>query len=145
MKRTFILLIGFSLFLTQGCATHSRQHPSEKRQRETEARAAALHWLTLVDAAKFAEAYRNAAAQVRTATTQAQFSRSMKGRRVPFGKVISRTFVGAAFTRKLTGSPDGNYESILFRTTFEHKKTAAERVILAREENAWRVVDYRVY
>jgi hypothetical protein len=69
----------------------------------------------------------------------------MESRRAPFGRVLSRKFIGAAFTSKLTGSPDGRYESILFRTSFEHKKLAAERVILTHEEGQWRIVDYRVY
>ena len=69
----------------------------------------------------------------------------MEGRRAPFGKVLSRKFIGAAFTRKLTGAPDGYYESILFRTSFAQKTVAAERVILSRESDGWRVVDYRVY
>ena len=59
--------------------------------------------------------------------------------------LILATFIGAAFTQKLTGSPDGRYESILFRTSFEHKAVAAERVILTQESHQWRVVDYRVY
>ena len=69
----------------------------------------------------------------------------MEGRRQPFGRVSSRVFIGAAYTRKLTGAPDGEYESILFRTSFSHKAVAAERVILSREQDGWRVADYRVY
>ena len=122
----------------------SKAH-SEKRERETEARAAALRWLQLLDAGDYAEAYSAEPARLRAATTHAQFVRSMEGRRAPFGRVLSRAFIGAAFTRKLTGSPDGLYESILFRTSFEHKKVAAERVILTEESHRWRVVDYRVY
>ena len=118
---------------------------AEKRDREKEARAAALHWLKLVDAGDYAQAYGEEPARLRAATTEAQFIRSMEGRRAPFGKVLSRKFIGAAFTKKLTGSPDGRYESILFRTSFEHKSLAAERVILADESRQWRVVDYRVY
>ena len=45
----------------------------------------------------------------------------------------------------MTGAPDGQYESILFRTSFAQKSSAAERVILSREPEGWRVVDYRVY
>lgn len=118
---------------------------AEKRVREKETRAAALHWLQLVDAGNYTQAYEEEPARLRAATTEAQFIRSMEGRRAPFGRVLSRTFIGAAFTRKLTGSPDGRYESILFRTSFEHKKLAAERVILSYEARQWRVVDYRVY
>ncbi|MEY2489539.1 MAG: hypothetical protein QOC70_1481 [Verrucomicrobiota bacterium] len=117
----------------------------EKRDREKETRAAALHWLQLVDAGDYTQAYEEEPARLRASTTDAQFIRSMEGRRAPFGRVLSRKFIGAAFTRKLTGSPDGRYESILFRTSFEHKALAAERVILAHEARQWRVVDYRVY
>ena len=121
------------------------KHLTEKREREKDARAAALHWLQLVDGGDYAQAYAEEPARLRASTTEGQFLRSMEGRRAPFGRVLSRRFIGAAFTRKLTGSPDGRYESILFRTSFEHKALAAERVILTHESRKWRVVDYRVY
>jgi hypothetical protein len=147
MKRALLLPACLGLVLLQGCAMH-RSAPkslSEKRVREKDARAAALHWLQLVEAGDFAQAYEEEPARLRAAGTEAAFIRSMESRRVPFGRVLSRTFIGAAFTRKLTGSPDGRYESILYRTSFEHKALAAERVILTDESHQWRVVDYRVY
>jgi hypothetical protein len=147
MKRAFVFLACLSLTLFQGCAIHRSvsRSQTEKRDREKESRAAALQWLQLVDAGNYAQAYEEEPARLRASTTDAQFTRSMEGRRAPFGRILSRKFIGAAFTRKLTGSPDGQYESILFRTSFEHKKVAAERVILAYESHQWRVVDYRVY
>jgi hypothetical protein len=147
MKHGLVALACLSLLSFQSCAMHKSVSKSlaEKRDREKEARAAALHWLHLVDAGDYAQAYEEEPARLRASTTDAQFIRSMEGRRVPFGRVLSRKFIGAAFTRKLTGSPDGRYESILFRTSFEHKTLAAERVILTHEARQWRVVDYRVY
>ena|SRR5438105_9146356 len=146
MKRTFVFLTSLCLILFQGCAIHSISKTlTEKRQRENEARTAALHWLELVDSGDYAQAYEEEPARLRTSTTEGQFLRSMGGRRAPFGRVLSRKFIGAAFTHKLTGSPDGRYESILFRTSFQHKALAAERVILTHEAHQWRVVDYRVY
>ena len=147
MRRGLVLLACLCLGSIQGCAIqHSvSKSRAEKRFREKEARAAALEWLALVDAAEYAPAYEMEPARLRAATTQEQFIRSMEGRRVPFGKVLSRSFIGAAFTRKLTGSPDGRYESILFRTSFANKTVAAERVILSYEAGRWRVVDYRLY
>jgi hypothetical protein len=144
MRRGLVLLF---VLLLQGCAFHHSVSKSlaEKRGREKEARAAALEWLSLIDAANYQQAYELEPARLRAAATQEQFIRSMEGRRAPFGRVLSRSFIGAAFTRKLTGSPDGSYESILFRTSFEHKSLAAERVILSYESRQWRVVDYRVY
>lgn len=147
MKRGFIFLACFCCILFQGCAMHRSVSKSlaEKREREKEARAAALEWLALVDAGDYAQAYEKMPARLRASTTEGQFLRSMEGRRAPFGRVLSRSFIGAAFTRKLTGSPDGRYESILFKTSFENKKVAAERLILSHESRQWRVVDYRVY
>jgi Protein of unknown function (DUF4019) len=147
MKRGLVGLTCLFLLSLQGCAMHRSVAKSlaEKRDREKEASAAASHWLRLVDAGDYAQAYEQEPARLRTSTTEAQFIRSMEGRRAPFGRVLSRKFIGAAFSRKLTGSPDGRYESILFRTSFEHKALAAERVILTQESLQWRVVDYRVY
>lgn len=118
---------------------------AEKRSREQSARGAAAEWLALIDAANYAAAYAREPTRLHAGTTEGQFIRSMEGRRQPFGSVLSRKFIGAAFTRKLTGAPDGHYESILFRTSFAHKSVAAERVILSYESGEWRVVDYRLY
>jgi len=147
MKRALFLLACLGFVLLQGCAIHrsASKSLSEKRVREKDARAAALHWLQLVDAGEYAQAYEEEPARLRAAGTEPAFIRSMESRRVPFGRVLSRAFIGAAFTRKLTGSPDGRYESVLYRTAFEHKALAAERVILIDESHTWRVVDYRVY
>jgi hypothetical protein len=69
----------------------------------------------------------------------------MQGRRAPFGHVESRKFIGAAHMKKLVGLPDGIYESVLFKSTFENKSVAAERVILTKESQRWKVIDYRIY
>jgi hypothetical protein len=147
MRCAVALAACFGVALFQGCAVHHSVSKTlvEKRAREKEAKAAALEWLALVDAADYAAAYAREPVRLRAATTEEQFVRSMEGRRAPFGRVLSRSFIGAAFTRKLTGSPDGRYESILFRTAFAQKALAAERVILSQDAGEWRIVDYRVY
>ena len=69
----------------------------------------------------------------------------MQARRAPFGRTLSRTCIGAAHLRKFVGAPEGNYESVIFKTAFEHKSPTAERVILLKQPIGWRVVDYRIY
>jgi hypothetical protein len=147
MRRVLVLLTCVLIVSVPGCALHHSATKSlaEKRSREKEARTAAEAWLALIDAADYATAYAREPDRLRATTREEQFIRSMEGRRTPFGKMLSRTFIGAAFTRKLTGAPDGHYESILFRTSFAHKSIAAERVILSFESAGWRVVDYRLY
>ena len=147
MRRAVLLLICLSIALLPGCALHRSATKSleEKRSREKAVRSAAEEWLALIDAGSYVAAYAAESSRMRAVATEEQFVRSMEGRRQPFGRVLSRKFSGAAFTRKLTGSPDGHYESILFRTSFAHKSVAAERLILSQESGTWRVVDYRLY
>jgi len=147
MHRLLVLLSCLAIAGSPGCALHrsASKSATEKQAREKETRAVATRWLALIDAGDYPAAYALESERLRAATTQEQFIRSMEGRRAPFGKMLSRAFIGAAFTRKLTGAPDGNYESILFRTSFAHKSVAAERIILSLESDGWRLVDYRVY
>lgn len=77
--------------------------------------------------------------------TQRQFVRYMQARRAPFGRTLSRSVVGAANIHQFAGVPEGNYESIIFKTAFEHKSSTVERVILVKHEVGWRVIDYRIY
>lgn len=147
MPRILILLSWLAIGFSTGCASHrsASQPADEKKSREKEARTAAEDWLALIDGGDYPAAYALEPARLRKAASPEQFVRSMETRRQPFGRVLSRKFIGAAYTRKLTGSPDGSYESILFRTSFANKSVAAERVILSRESDGWRVVDYRLY
>ena len=46
---------------------------------------------------------------------------------------------------KFVGAPEGNYETVLFKTNFERKNPTAERVILIKQSVGWRVIDYHIY
>jgi hypothetical protein len=130
--------------LLSSCATHSMSR-AEKRADENEARAAALHWLQLLDDGDYEEAFEFEAQDFRMYRTQGQFVRLMQARRAPFGNALLRNFIGAAHVEKFVGAPEGNYESVLFKTAFERKNPTAERVILIKQPVGWRVIDYRIY
>jgi hypothetical protein len=141
--RAVALCVGGSIFVS-GCASHSASR-AEKRANENDARAAALHWLQLLDDGDYEEAFEFEAQDFRMNRTQSQFVRLMQARRAPFGKTIDRKFIGAAHVEKFVGAPEGNYESVLFKTNFENKNPTAERVILIKQEVGWRVIDYKIY
>lgn len=143
MKWCALLACALSI-LAASCATHSTPRAA-RRADQNAARSAALEWLQLIDAANYEGAFEREPVRFRISGTQKQFVRRMEGRRAPFGRIISRTFIGAGFTTKLVGLPDGNYESVVFKTSFEHKSPAAERVILSKEDDRWEVIDYRIY
>src|SRR5882724_2284230 len=102
------------------CASHSAAKAA-KRADEDAARLTASKWLKLVDDGDYEEAFEWEAQDFRMSRTQNQFVRYMQARRQPFGHTLSRTFIGAASIQKLVGMPDGNYESMIFKTVFEHK------------------------
>ena len=54
----------------------------------------------------------------------------MKARRLPLGRPRTRAFYRVTHTHKLIGAPDGNYQLILFKTSFERKGVAAEAIVL---------------
>jgi hypothetical protein len=144
MQRSFAVLFCGLFIFSAGCASH-RAARAEKRANETEARAAAMHWLQLLDAGDYEEAFEWEAQDFRMSRTQKQFVRFMQARRFPFGQAHDRKFIGAANVRKLVGVPEGNYVSILFKTNFEKKSETAERVVLVEQPVGWRVIDYRIY
>jgi hypothetical protein len=144
MTRVPVVLISTISILLTGCASHSASR-AEKRANENDARSAALHWLQLLDDGDYEEAFEFEAQDFRMNRTQSQFVRLMQARRAPFGKMIERKFIGAAHVEKFVGAPEGNYESVLFKTNFEHKNPTAERVILIKQPIGWRVIDYRIY
>lgn len=144
-----VIAICLAAALLPACATHrDSSRPSRrevKRANEREAHEAALQWLELVDAGEYEDALEREPARIRAGVTAGQFVRSMRAHRAPLGHATARSLMGTEYSRHLTGAPDANYESLLFRTSFEHKRSAAERVILVRDHGTWRVVDYRVY
>ena len=143
MRTDAVVLATVLSILLSGCASQSASR-SEKRANENDARTAAMHWLQLLDDGDYAEAFEFEAQDFRMYRTQAQFVRLMQARRAPFGKMIARTCIGARHVEKFVGAPEGNYETVLFKTNFEHKNPTAERVILIKQEVGWRVVDYKI-
>lgn len=144
MQRSATVLFCLLLIPMSGCAGHSRAR-AETRANESTTRAVAERWLEMLDDGDYEEAFEHESIRFRIAGTQKQFVRYMQGRRAPFGHVESRKFIGAAHMKKLVGLPDGSYQSVLFKSTFENKSVAAERVILTKEAGRWQVIDYRIY
>jgi hypothetical protein len=140
-------LVVCGLFISlAGCATRSGSAAkAEKRAKETAARTAAEDWLKLLDAGDYEEAFEWEAQDFRMFRTQQQFVRSMQARRAPFGRALGRSLIGTAAIHKLVGVPDGDYQSLIFKTAFERKAQTAERVILVQQSVGWRVIEYRIY
>ena len=113
---------------------------------DPQAVAVANKWLSVFDAGNYSEAYAMLPARVRSAgdAVEKQWVGHQRASRTPLGRTLSRQFVEAYFARTLPGSPDGYYELLMYKTSFQHKARATEGVTLTKESGHWQVSGYRV-
>jgi DNA-binding CsgD family transcriptional regulator len=106
--------------------------------------AAAREWVSLLDAERWGESWRDAADMFRSQISAAQWASSVAPVRKPLGRATSRALQSAARSTSLPGAPAGEYEIVQFQTNFAHKSGAIETVVLARETAGWKVAGYFV-
>jgi hypothetical protein len=112
--------------------------PDDQSARET-----ALRWLATVDSGHYRQAFEEQPARIKAASMGADyFIKWMQTRRIPLGHARTRTFHKVVAYHNAKGWPDGNYQQIDFKTSFERKASAWERVILTKETGHWQVGNY---
>ena len=134
VNRALLVLIGAWLFST---SLAQSVPPSDQAARET-----AVRWLALLDSGAFKQAYSERAPRINAYGHEDEFLSWMRARRAPFGRPKSRAFFRVTHSHTLLGAPDGNYEFMIFKTSFEHKAQAAEAVTLTSETGRWQVSGY---
>ena len=112
---------------------------------DQDARNVAIQWLSLLDAGRYEQAYAEFAPRIKETVLKDNFLRGAHARRTPLGRPKSRSLYQAKHTAKLIGNPDGNYQDLAFKSSFEHKAQAVERVVLTKETGHWRILGYRIY
>jgi hypothetical protein len=87
------------------------------------AREAALQWLGLIDSGHYRQAFEQWPARLQAATMGGvdHFVKWMQTRRTPLGHPWRRAFYKVSAYHNANGWPDGNYQQIDFKTTFERK------------------------
>jgi hypothetical protein len=131
----FILLLLSCFALSQPAQAISSDDQS--------ARAAALRFLAVVDSGHYRQAFEEQPARIKAASMGADyFIKWMQTRRIPLGHARTRTFYKVVAYHNAKGWPDGNYQQIDFKTSFERKASAWERVILTKETGHWQIGNY---
>jgi hypothetical protein len=112
---------------------------------EVAAQAAALAWLSLVDAGNYAQSWSSASSLFRQKVSQSQWQTAAAGARAPLGALKSRTLQSATPKSALPGAPDGQYLVIQFASSFEHKASAIETVTpMMDTDGKWHVSGYYI-
>jgi hypothetical protein len=112
---------------------------------DEEARRTAVEWVALLDSGAYLKAYRQQPPRILSYGHSDQWLSWMRSRRGPLGRSRSRAFFKVTHSHTLTGAPDGNYELVAFKTSFQRKAQCVELVVLTSETGRWQVSGYKVY
>jgi hypothetical protein len=145
-----IVLVGVAVCLLFACPdVFAQERPKVETQAQPTVEQMGVQisdkWLDLIDSGDYAASWKAAAAVFQAAVTEEKWVSTMKAVREPLGKVRVRKLQSATYTTLLPGVAEGEYVVILYETSFEHKETAQETVIVSREKDkVWRVAGYYI-
>lgn len=115
----------------------------------TAAKQAALEsttqWLSLVDAGKYDESWKQGASILQGLVRQEDWAQLLRELRENNGRAVSREVKATEYATSVPGAPDGDYVRIQYDTSFEKTKVAVEQVIQMLDfDGEWRVAGYQI-
>jgi hypothetical protein len=102
----------------------------------------ARQWLILVDDANYADAYTQLDSAARDKITADAWGQKLRGARAPLGAMASRALKDVKLAKTMPGMPDGQYAIVRYDTSFAHKASAVETVVLRSQAGAWSTIGY---
>lgn len=116
-----------------------------KQGAEKAAQQAAESWLALIDSGEYEESWETAAESFKAALSEDSWENMMESTRQPLGKLKSRKFKSATYTKSLPNAPEGEYVVIQYETSFENMKSAVETITPELcKDGRWRVAGYYI-
>jgi hypothetical protein len=108
------------------------------------AKKAAGDWLSLVDAQKYEESWKQAAPFLQAHFPEKDWEKRMNSMRKPIDPMVDRTLHTTQYRDQFPGLPAGEYVAFVWETYFGVKTQMLESVIMSFEGGQWRVVGYAV-
>jgi hypothetical protein len=145
LNRTTTLVCSITLFLVNyprsATAAHLLGRPVAP---DPQAVSAANRWFTEFDVGNYQRARHMMAKRIQRggALHEQQFIAWARARRAPLSAVLNRRLMWARFSNTLPATPDGNYEFLRYKTSFQHKASAEEELTLTKESGHWEVSGY---
>lgn len=117
--------------------------PAKEAAAKSQAQDAAVAWVALTDAGKYAESWDKAGTLFKSNVTKAAYEKAIKATRTSMGALKSRSVKTAQYTTTLPGAPDGEYVVVQFQSEYENKKSAVEIITPMHEKDgSWKVTGY---
>jgi hypothetical protein len=104
----------------------------------------AKQWLNLVDDQNYNDAYKQMSAAAQQKTALGPWAGKVGQERAPLGAMASRSLKTVNLTKMLPGMRDGQSATVQFDSSFAHKASAVETVVLTSEKGAWSVTSYAI-
>src|SRR5262245_9537716 len=104
----------------------------------------AKQWLNLLDDQNYNDAYKQMSATAQNKVAASAWTLKMDQTRAPLGAMATRGIKSIKLARILPGMRDGQYATVEFDSSFAHKASALETVVLTSDKGAWSVVSYAV-
>lgn len=101
-------------------------------------------WLDLVDRGSYEVGWELAGSGLKEAARKENWMRTVAAARLHRGPVLSRRLAEESAADAVAGLPPGEYTLLSFETAFRETGDSVESLLLAWEEDSWRVVAYFV-
>jgi hypothetical protein len=95
-----------------------------------------------VDDKNYSDAYKQMAAAAQNKVAVNPWTQKVSTTREPLGAMATRNIKDVKLTKTLPGMRDGQYATVQFDTSFAHKASAVETVVLTSEKGGWSVIGY---
>ena len=104
----------------------------------------AKQWLGLIDDKNYSDAYKQMGAAEQAKIGSGPWTQKISTTREPLGAMASRTIKDVKMSKALPGMRDGQYATVQFDSSFAHKASAVETVVMTSDKGAWSVIGYSI-
>jgi hypothetical protein len=104
----------------------------------------AKQWLGLLDDQNYNDAYKQMDAAAQGKISMGAWATRIDQTRAPLGAMSSRNIKNVNLTKVRPGMRDGQSATVQFDSSFAHKGSAVETVVMVSDKGAWSVTSYSV-
>lgn len=112
------------------------------KEKAEQATAVALEFLHLIDAEKYSESWRMSAGLMKDKVSEQDWVEKLTRARDLSGPLIERRQTDATYSTTAVDSPEGEYISLVFASSFQRAASVDEYVTVMLDDGRWRVAGY---
>ena len=112
------------------------------KEKAEKATAVATEFLQLIDAAKYAESWQMSAGLMKDKVSEKDWVEKLTRARALSGDLLERREQDASYSTTAVDSPEGEYISLIFESSFQRVESVNEYVTVMLDDGHWKVAGY---